>query len=212
MHHRGGEDGDEEHWVLEEHGRVRESTIPSTKDWYLISTRDIEMQRTIMKAQLDGEEAARSVAGGGAVRVVLSDRSAIDPLAYAVSTAANEGEARERMRVLVDTPEFQTALHRYREGTFILFKPVQGWLVDDGVRSMEKQDRTLEVFRGILKELGIPYVELGEEIKDLQARVTFAMKLLNQNGTNVFLLENRVIMLISRRGETVTAIRFHTRN
>jgi len=146
---------------------------------------DIEMQRTIMKAQLEQEQLARSVAGGGAVRMVLSDRSAIDPVAYAVFTAANEGDARERMQVLVDTPEFQTALRWYREGTFILFKPVPEWLVDDGVRSMERQDQTLEVFRDILKELGIPYVELGAEIKDLQARVTFATRLINPNGARL---------------------------
>jgi hypothetical protein len=33
--------------------------------------------------------------------------------------------------------------------------------------------RTSRIFRSILKELEIPYVELGEEIKDLQARVAF---------------------------------------
>ena len=75
--------------------------------------------------------------------MVLSDRSAIDPVAYAVLTAANEEDARKRMRVLVETPEFQTALRRYREETFILFKPVPEWVVDDGVRSMEIRARPL---------------------------------------------------------------------
>jgi len=154
------------------------------------------MQRTIMRAQLEREQAARSVAGVSSVRMVLSDRSAVDPVVYAVVTAANEETGRERMRVLVDTPEFQTALRRYQEGTFVLFKPVPEWFVDDGVRSMEQQDRTLEAFRKILKELDIPYVELGEEIKDLQARVTFAMGLINQNGTNASLLETGVTTFI----------------
>ena len=154
-----------------------------------MSSRDIEMQRTILKAQLEQEQVARSVAGGSTVRIVLSDRSAIDPVAYAVITAANEEDARERMRVLVDTPEFQTALRWYREGTFVLFKPVPEWFIDDGVRSMDKQAQTLEVFRNILEELEIPYVELGEEIKDLQARVAFAKGLINVNGTNARLLE-----------------------
>lgn len=190
MYHRGRQNCDEENRILEKHGRVRKSTVSSIQNQDLMSTRDIEMQKTIMEAQLEEEEVARSVAGGSAVRTVLSDRSAVDPLAYAVLTAANEGDARERMQVLVDTPEFQTALRRYQEGTFILFKPVPEWLVDDGVRSIEKQDRTLEVFRSILEELGIPYVELGEEIKDLQARVIFATKLIKQSGTNAFLLKN----------------------
>ena len=155
----------------------------------MMSNRDIEMQRTIMKAQLEQEQAARSVADSCAIRMVLSDRSAIDPISYAVQTAANEEDGRERMGVLVDTPEFQTALRQYREGTFVLFNPVQEWLVDDGVRSMDSQGQTA-VFRGILKELEIPYVELGEEIKDLQARVAFVKALIKPNGTNTCLLEN----------------------
>ncbi|KAF9644028.1 hypothetical protein BDM02DRAFT_3157297 [Thelephora ganbajun] len=158
---------------------------------------DIGMQRAIMIAQLEQEHVARSVAGGGTVRVVLSDRSALDPVAYAVLTAANEDDARERMRVLVNTPEFQAALSRYREGTFILFKPMPEWLVDDGVRSVEKQGEVFEVFHGVLKELGIPYVELGEEIKDLQARVAFATGLIDPSGTNAPLLENGTMTLIS---------------
>jgi len=154
------------------------------------------MQQTIMRAQLEQEQVARSVAGVSAVQMVLSDRSAVDPVAYAVATAANEDSAGDRMRVLVDTPEFQAALRRYREGTLVLFKPVPEWLVDDGVRSMEQQGHVLEAFRKILKELDIPYVELGEEIKDLQARVTFVMRLINQNGTNAFLLKTGVTTLI----------------
>ena len=89
-----------------------------------MSNRDIEMQRTILKAQLEQEQFARSVAGSGAVRMVLSDRSAIDPVAYAVLTAANEEDGRERMRILVDTPEFQTALRwRSEEHTSELQSP-----------------------------------------------------------------------------------------
>ena len=74
---------------------------------------------------------------------------------------------------------FQAALHRHRGETCILFGPAPGWLVDDGVRSIEKQGQTFEAFQNILKESEIPYVELGEEIKDHQARVAFAKRLTN---------------------------------
>lgn len=84
------------------------------------------------------------------------------------------------MRVLADTVEFQAALRRYRDGTFILFKPVPEWLVDDGVRSIDEQGQSIGVFREVLRELEIPYVELGEEIKDLGARVDFAKRLIGQ--------------------------------
>lgn len=150
------------------------------------------MQQTILKAQLEQERVARSVAGGSSIPVVLSDRSAIDPVAYAVLTAANEEDARERMETLVNTPEFQAALQWYQEGSFVLFKPVPEWLVDDGVRSMDKQIENVDVFRNILKELEIPYVELGEEIKDLQARVAFARGLIEPNGTNPRLPETEL--------------------
>jgi nicotinamide riboside kinase len=146
---------------------------------HLTSISDIEMQQTIMTAQLEQERVARSVAGSSAVRIVLSDRSAIDPITYAVLTAANEDEGQERMRGLVGTADFQAALGRYRhDGTFVLFKPVPEWLVDDGVRNVDMQDQSLEVFRVLLKELEIPYIELGGEVKDLQARVAFAKRLI----------------------------------
>jgi len=169
------------------------------------------MQRTILKSQLEQEQVARGVAGSSAVKTVLSDRSAIDPVAYAVLTAANEESARERMRVLVDTPEFQAALRWYREGKFILFKPVPEWLVDDGVRSLDTQ--SLEVFHDILKELEIPYVELGGEMKDLQARVAFAKGLIDTNGTNVFYSElSRNAHIVDPSRDETLVIRFLARN
>jgi nicotinamide riboside kinase len=172
-------------------------------------SRDIEMQRTILKAQLERELEARSVASGSEARIVLSDRSAIDPVVYAVITAANEEDERHRKRALVDTPEFQATLRWYQEGTFILFKPVSEWLVDDGVRSMDERGQNLEVFRGMLRELEIPFVELGEEIKDLQSRVAFAKGLMVRS----LFSWNCVKILISRslpcRSENLTMRDLH---
>ena len=147
---------------------------------YSTFKRDIEMQRTILTTQLEQELKARSVAAGSAVQLVLSDTSAIDPIAYAILTSANKKDERERKAILVDIPEFQAALCRYREGMFILLKPVSGWLVDDGVRSMDERGQNAEVFRILLRELDIPFVELGEEIKNIQARVEFAKQLIKQ--------------------------------
>ena len=103
---------------------------------------------------------------------------------------------------------FQAALHRYRGETCILFGPAPGWIVNDRMRSIEKQGQTFEVFQNILKELEIPYVELGEEIKDLQARVAFA-----RGPTNVVRSPFRcraghnAHVLVSGRDEIVIAIR-----
>jgi len=136
------------------------------------------MQQTILKAQLEREVETRLVASHSPIRLVLSDRSAIDAVAYAIMTAVNKEDEQHRKRLLLDSPQFQNALPWYQEGFFILFKPVSEWLVDDGVRSMDERGQNVEVFRGIMRELGIPFVELGDEIKDLQLRVAFARRVM----------------------------------
>ena len=120
--------------------------------------------------------------------------SRVDMLGLAAighSFARREKDERERKETLIDMPEFQDALYWYREGMFILLKPVSGWLVDDGVRSMDERGQNPEVFRNLLKELDIPFVELGEEIKNIQARVEFAKRLIMRMVRTACLFETR---------------------
>ena len=131
----------------------------------------IEMQSAIMLAQQEREEEVRERAKGSGETMILSDRSGVDPVVYAVLTATDEHQARQKKNVLVEHPTFQSALKRYRKARFLLLKPVPEWLVDDGVRSLEQHARSFYVFRALLAELGIPYREIGEEMKDLSERV-----------------------------------------
>lgn len=53
----------------------------------------------------------------------------------------------------------------------VVLGPVKEWIVDDGVRSLEDPERYNYFLRGLLHELEIPYIEIGQETKDLRARV-----------------------------------------
>ncbi|KAH7881902.1 AAA domain-containing protein [Phlebopus sp. FC_14] len=138
----------------------------------------IEMQRAIMLAQVAAEESACaqvSIRGGG---LILSDRSGIDAIVYAILTANNEREAREKKALLLEDPMFRAALDRYRVARFLLLGPVPQWLVDDGVRSLEQHERCISVFREVLDELGIVYHDMGGEMMDLGERVKEVKRLL----------------------------------
>jgi nicotinamide riboside kinase len=103
----------------------------------------LEMQVAIMEAQLLRENEAR-VAAARAERIVLSDRSAIDAIVYAVLNSANEDDGQRRFQKLVNSPRFQLALTAYRQSVIVLLTPVPEWLVDDGIRSMDNQVNVID--------------------------------------------------------------------
>ncbi|KAH9924538.1 AAA domain-containing protein [Fomitopsis serialis] len=122
-----------------------------------------EMQYAIMTAQLKAEEKVLAHSTGtpdddGGV-ILLSDRSAIDPIVYA-STSKNPGAEDMRRRLMRDR-EFQDILPLYRKSLFIVLQPVKEWIKDDG-----------HLF-ATLEELNIPYVTIGTDLKDLDSRVAF---------------------------------------
>ncbi|KAG6331887.1 hypothetical protein ID866_7201 [Astraeus odoratus] len=131
----------------------------------------IEMQMAIMLAQLRRETTACAEAQGG---LVLSDRSGIDPVVYAILTATDEHEARQKESELVDLPAFQLALRRYKKAIFLLLNPVEEWLVDDGIRSLDHHERCIDIFRQLLKKFEIKYQEMGGEMKSIDDRRTSA--------------------------------------
>lgn len=132
----------------------------------------IEMQRAIMQAQMEKEvKACERVRRGNSDGLILSDRSGIDPVVYAILTAKDEDEARQKEDTLVNLPAFRMALHRYKDAIFLLLNPIEEWLVDDGVRNLDNHERCINVFRQVLDELGIKYQEIGAEMKGLEDRV-----------------------------------------
>jgi nicotinamide riboside kinase len=140
----------------------------------------LEMQETIMEAQLGAErEGGMYVAKRAQSQALLSDRSAIDAIVYAILTSRNKEDADHRQGFLIGSPQFQLALSSYRQAIFILLTPVPEWLVDDGVRSMSDGYRCLAVFRQVLSELEIKYEEIGANMKDLSDRVEFVKRVAN---------------------------------
>jgi nicotinamide riboside kinase len=133
----------------------------------------LEMQVAIMEAQLQREREVEE----GTCRIRLSDRSAVDPIVYAVLTSKNDEESKKRRQILTDSPQFQRALERYRRSIFVLLTPIPEWLVDDGIRLMDNQMKCLEVFRETLRDMGISYRELGADIRSVAERTSVVMGL-----------------------------------
>ena len=150
--------------VMEVARRVMETQGYSRKD---VGT--LEMQQAIMDAHLEQEQK------GWSCPIQICDRSAIDPIVYAVLTAPNEKEAKRRQDILVNSPNFQLALLTYRRSIFVLCAPVADWLEDDGIRLLEQQESCHEVFKKILTQLEIPFLEMGTQMRLLEERVTVAM-------------------------------------
>ncbi|KAL4068635.1 AAA domain-containing protein [Scleroderma yunnanense] len=146
----------------------------------------LEMQRAIMQAQLEREaktcERARRGKSDG---LILSDRSGIDPVVYAILTAKGEDEAHQKKDALINLPAFRMALRRYKEAIFLLLSPVEEWLVDDGVRNLDNHERCINTFRQVLDELGIKYQEIGAETKGLEDRVKVLEKCIAANRSRV---------------------------
>lgn len=138
----------------------------------------VEMQRAIMLAQLKRETMACVQLPNDANSLILSDRSGIDPIVYAILTGRDEHEARQKKDMLVNLPEFQAGLLRYRKAIFLLLNPVEEWLVDDGVRSLDNHERCVCTFREVLNEYGIAYQELAPETKRIEDRVKVLEKLI----------------------------------
>ncbi|KAI0359483.1 hypothetical protein OH77DRAFT_1395516 [Trametes cingulata] len=154
-------------------------TVMKTHGFTRHDTDTYEMQHAIMTAQLVAEKrAAAAIAageGGNSTKtpLILSDRSAIDPIVYA--RTSNEPGARDRSQRLLDDPALQEMLPAYRSSLFVVLKPVAEWFEDDGVRSLEDPWKYNETLFRTLEELGIPYVTIGEETKDISARVEFVL-------------------------------------
>ncbi|KDR76561.1 hypothetical protein GALMADRAFT_1328419 [Galerina marginata CBS 339.88] len=135
----------------------------------------VQMQKDIMDAHYVRERLLDDLQ----CPIRLFDRSALDPIVYAILTSESEDEVNDRKTLLMKPEEFQVALARYKSknSIVILLKPVPEWLKDDGVRSLENQEQCLDIFRSLLAELGIEYHEFGKEAKFLEERVNCTMGL-----------------------------------
>ncbi|KAG8739308.1 hypothetical protein FRC10_005792 [Ceratobasidium sp. 414] len=131
----------------------------------------LAMQQAILNAQAEAEGKARMQHSGApqgrSPPFLLCDRSAIDPIAYAHFSTVDQHGA----ETLVESTELRRVLPIYRDALFVLLHPVQEWIEDDGVRSLDDPRRYPEVFKTYLDRFGLDYEEMGEDIKGLDDRV-----------------------------------------
>ncbi|KAM6492759.1 AAA domain containing protein [Amanita muscaria] len=132
----------------------------------------LQIQQEIMLAHLQKEQQARNETQD----IILCDRSAVDPIVYAILTSKDEQDGIERRDKFIQLDEFQNILPLYQQSLFILLESVEEWLVDDGVRSIENQKECFEVFQIILQHLGIKYRVMGSNLKPLEERVETMMR------------------------------------
>ncbi|KAK0452145.1 AAA domain-containing protein [Desarmillaria tabescens] len=132
----------------------------------------LEMQEAIMDAQIDRERETR-----GSYPVQVFDRSAVDPIVYAVLTGASDLDGKERSESLSKKDNFQETLAEYMKlsSIFFLLAPVEEWLVDDGTRHLDNGKECFGIFERVLSGLGISYSVIGENVKDLNDRVSLVL-------------------------------------
>ncbi|KAG6815346.1 hypothetical protein H0H93_010092 [Arthromyces matolae] len=132
------------------------------------------MQRAILVAQSEREQDLQDQD----CTVRICDRSAVDPIVYAVLTSPNDEEACKRRNTLVETREFQAVLDTYRRSTILLLAPVREWLFDDGIRLIEHQEMCFEIFKKVLQGLDIKFQIIGSDMRSREERVSKVLGLL----------------------------------
>ena len=129
--------------------------------------RALQLQRLILKAQSKAERSFGQ-------EWYITDRSGLDPLAYAHRYVGDE-EARQ----LRQEEAWQDVEKKIRKGLVIMCG-VGEWLVDDGIRLMpESRDDWVKfqsMFWSLLDELGVLYTILPSSVCDLDSRVDFVIE------------------------------------
>ncbi|KAI5119488.1 hypothetical protein M0805_009512 [Coniferiporia weirii] len=129
----------------------------------------MDMQYAILKAQAHADVQAHNSVSRGESPIVLSDRSVVDPIVYALLSSPAEGH--ERARTLINVTETQLSLTHLRRSTVILLAPVPEWVEDDGIRSVDEHYASIDAFRAVLQQLHIPFHEIDGTCRSLESRV-----------------------------------------
>lgn len=132
----------------------------------------LEIQRTILRTQLEAEDKALRKG-----EWFISDRSGLDCLIYTTKYVGREGA-----EVLSRTPDFTRLKVRMQEGRVIVCEPVLDWLEDDGTGFRpipELKEDWLAVhkeFCELLDGLGWEYDVLPSSMRSIQERVAFVVR------------------------------------
>ncbi|KAL9001669.1 MAG: hypothetical protein Q9188_005362 [Gyalolechia gomerana] len=146
--------------VLQRHHYTAEDIVSS-------KTRALELQRLILEAQCQAEEAACD-------EWYISDRSGLDPLVY-----ARKYVGVDEALALTQGLAWQHLQQKMKRGLVIVCEAGGEWLIDDGVRLMpEDRDAWLQMhatFCEMLSELDIEYHVLPASISSLANRIEFVV-------------------------------------
>ncbi|KAL4947609.1 AAA domain-containing protein [Aspergillus filifer] len=152
--------------VLQEHNFTRDDIAYSPH-------RAFQLQQLILAAQY-AEERKRPTELER--YIVLSDRSGVDPIVYAI----NYGPPLSR-ELLEDSTHWQYLRGRMRTSLVILCPPRQQWLKDDGTRLMagtlSEWEHTHLTFTQVLKENEISFQIIPRELLSVEDRVEFVLRL-----------------------------------
>ncbi|KAK0648561.1 AAA domain-containing protein [Cercophora newfieldiana] len=128
--------------------------------------RCLALQKLILQVQLREEK--RALESGA--QWFISDRSGIDPIAYALQYVGQEGA-----NVLLGSPEWAELKKRMQASLIVVCEAGVSWLRDDGVRLMpantEEWGEFHELFCALLRREGLAFVTLSRAISDISERV-----------------------------------------
>lgn len=113
--------------------------------------------------------------------LILSDRSGIDPIAYATLYCS-----REAGKELCDKPIWVWLRSRMQGSLVVLCEPVTAWLFDDGTRLMPKDDdewfELHKVFMELLQESNIAFEVLPATCYSKEERMAFVLEKWRNKG------------------------------
>ncbi|KAK8024373.1 hypothetical protein PG993_012439 [Apiospora rasikravindrae] len=154
--------------------RTRHSGCYTVDDIRASPTRSLDLQRRILAGQARAEHDVVKSSKHGSQHWLVSDRSALDPVAYAWQYVG-PGAARGLM-----TPEWRRMRDRMAGSLIVLCEAGVDWLTDDGLRLMptssEEWYRTHEVFCQVLKEARLSYVVLPRSVSTTEERMAFVLR------------------------------------
>jgi len=138
--------------------------------------RAMDLQRRILSAQMAREEAAANTAD-----FVLSDRSGVDPIAFATKYGGVlHGQA------LLDLAAWGVLQRRMQRGFVILCEPMPQWFVDDGVRVVPASATELselhDTFCAVLTSQAIPFKILPTSAVEKEERLELVLRYLREQG------------------------------
>jgi predicted ATPase len=148
--------------VLKEHSFKAEDIRAS-------STKALDLQRLILKAQAEAESNASKTGNW-----FISDRSGLDCLIYAQLYAGNDAVAG-----LLQGEDWKACQQSLREARIFVCEPGAQWLLDDGTRLMPLDDeewfKTHDMFCQFLKKLDLSYTVVPRDLEDIDERVNLVL-------------------------------------